>query len=101
MTTEEGIKCRMLAKFIGGHEHFHYNGYSYYFSAATNPIGWKEGDAEYIQRKKWAQHTRGSDSSSLQWPTATAWQSGEEVDTFEARRKRLKDKWGNKTGNGA
>lgn len=57
--------------------------------------------AEYTRRRKLAQHMRGNDSSSLQWPTATAWQSGEEVDTFEARRKRLKAKWGNKTGNGA
>jgi len=56
---------------------------------------------EYTQRKKLAQHMRENGFSSLPWPTPTAWQSGEEPDTFEARRLRLKEKWGKKTGNGA
>jgi hypothetical protein len=44
---------------------------------------------------------RGNGSSSSPWPTPTVWQSGEEPDTFEARRLRLKEKWGSKNGNGA
>lgn len=72
----------------------------------SNPldVAWKKWVTglrrEYIQRKKLVRLTDENGCLSSQWPTPTTRMQEEEIEKFQIRQRRLKDRHKGKTGNG-